>query len=41
LEAAALAELGDYAPPYVQAMPPWQSYAGLWLYCDTGPTETA
>jgi glyoxylase-like metal-dependent hydrolase (beta-lactamase superfamily II) len=40
-EAAALAELGDDAPPYVQAMPPWQSYAGLRRYWDKRRTETA
>ena len=40
-EAAALAELGDNAPPYVQAMPPWQSYAGLRRYWDKRRTETA
>jgi glyoxylase-like metal-dependent hydrolase (beta-lactamase superfamily II) len=33
-EAAALAELGDDAPPYEQAMPFWQSYAGLRRYWD-------
>jgi len=33
-EAAAMAELGDDAPPYVQAMPLWQSYAGLQRYWD-------
>jgi glyoxylase-like metal-dependent hydrolase (beta-lactamase superfamily II) len=33
-EATALVELGDDAPPYVQAMPPWQSYAGLRHYWD-------
>jgi glyoxylase-like metal-dependent hydrolase (beta-lactamase superfamily II) len=31
---AALVELGDDAPPYEQAMPPWQSYAGLRRYWD-------
>jgi glyoxylase-like metal-dependent hydrolase (beta-lactamase superfamily II) len=31
---AAIAELGDDAPPYVQAMPLWQSYAGLRRYWD-------
>ena len=40
-EAAALTELGDDAPPYVQAMPPWQSYAGLRRYWDKRRTETA
>jgi glyoxylase-like metal-dependent hydrolase (beta-lactamase superfamily II) len=40
-EAAVLAELGDDAPPYVQAMPPWQSYAGLRRYWDKRRTETA
>jgi len=40
-EAAALAELGDDAPPYVQAMPPWQSYAGLRRYWDKRRAETA
>jgi glyoxylase-like metal-dependent hydrolase (beta-lactamase superfamily II) len=33
-EAAATAELGGDAPPYLQAMPPWQSYAGLRRYWD-------
>jgi glyoxylase-like metal-dependent hydrolase (beta-lactamase superfamily II) len=33
-EAAALAELGDNAAPYEQAMPFWQSYAGLRRYWD-------
>jgi glyoxylase-like metal-dependent hydrolase (beta-lactamase superfamily II) len=33
-EAAALAELGPDAPPYEQAMPFWQSYAGLRRYWD-------
>jgi glyoxylase-like metal-dependent hydrolase (beta-lactamase superfamily II) len=33
-EASATAELGDDAPPYVQAMPLWQSYAGLRRYWD-------
>jgi glyoxylase-like metal-dependent hydrolase (beta-lactamase superfamily II) len=33
-EAAGTAELGDDAPPYVQAMPLWQSYAGLRRYWD-------
>jgi glyoxylase-like metal-dependent hydrolase (beta-lactamase superfamily II) len=33
-EAAALAELGDDAEPYEQAMPFWQSYAGLRRYWD-------
>jgi glyoxylase-like metal-dependent hydrolase (beta-lactamase superfamily II) len=33
-EAAALAELGADAPPYEQAMPFWQSYAGLRRYWD-------
>jgi len=33
-EAVAVAELGADAPPYVQAMPPWQSYAGLRRYWD-------
>ncbi len=40
-EAVAIAELGDDAPPYMQAMPPWQSYAGLRRYWDkrqTAPT---
>jgi glyoxylase-like metal-dependent hydrolase (beta-lactamase superfamily II) len=32
--AAALAELGDDAGPYEQAMPFWQSYAGLRRYWD-------
>jgi len=32
--AAALAELSDDAPPYEQAMPFWQSYAGLRRYWD-------
>jgi glyoxylase-like metal-dependent hydrolase (beta-lactamase superfamily II) len=40
-EAAALAELGHDAPAYVQAMPPWQSYAGLRRYWDKRRTETA
>ena len=40
-EATALAELGDDAPPYVQAMPPWQSYAGLRRYWDKRRAETA
>ena len=40
-EAAALAELGEDAPPYVQAMPPWQSYAGLRRYWDKRRAETA
>ena len=31
---AALVELGDDAPPYEQAMPLWQSYAGLRRYWD-------
>jgi glyoxylase-like metal-dependent hydrolase (beta-lactamase superfamily II) len=33
-ETAAITELGDDAPPYVQAMPLWQSYAGLRRYWD-------
>jgi glyoxylase-like metal-dependent hydrolase (beta-lactamase superfamily II) len=33
-EQAAVAELGDDAPPYEQAMPLWQSYAGLRRYWD-------
>jgi len=33
-EAVAVTELGADAPPYVQAMPPWQSYAGLRRYWD-------
>jgi glyoxylase-like metal-dependent hydrolase (beta-lactamase superfamily II) len=33
-ETTATAELGDEAPPYVQAMPLWQSYAGLRRYWD-------
>jgi glyoxylase-like metal-dependent hydrolase (beta-lactamase superfamily II) len=33
-ERAATAELGDDAPPYEQAMPLWQSYAGLRRYWD-------
>jgi len=33
-EAAALDELGDDASPYEQAMPLWQSYAGLRRYWD-------
>ena len=33
-EAAAIGELGEDAPGYVQAMPPWQSYAGLRRYWD-------
>jgi glyoxylase-like metal-dependent hydrolase (beta-lactamase superfamily II) len=33
-EAVGLAELGDDAPPYLQAMPLWQSYAGLRRYWD-------
>jgi len=33
-EDAALSELGDDAPPYEQAMPFWQSYAGLKRYWD-------
>jgi glyoxylase-like metal-dependent hydrolase (beta-lactamase superfamily II) len=33
-ETATVAELGDDAPPYVQAIPPWQSYAGLRRYWD-------
>ena len=40
-EATALAELGDDAPPYVQAMPPWQSYAGLRRYWEKRRAETA
>jgi glyoxylase-like metal-dependent hydrolase (beta-lactamase superfamily II) len=40
-EATALAELGDAAPPYVQAMPLWQSYAGLRRYWDKRREETA
>lgn len=39
-EAGALEELGDDAPPYVQAMPPWQSYAGLRRYWDKRRTQT-
>ena len=39
-EAAALAELGDDAPPYVQAIPPWQSYAGLRRYWEKRRAET-
>jgi glyoxylase-like metal-dependent hydrolase (beta-lactamase superfamily II) len=39
-EATALAELGDDAPPYVQAMPPWQSYAGLRRYWEKRRAET-
>jgi glyoxylase-like metal-dependent hydrolase (beta-lactamase superfamily II) len=38
-EATALAELGDDAPPYVQAMPPWQSYAGLRRYWEKRRAE--
>ncbi len=33
-EAATVDELGADAPAYVQAMPPWQSYAGLRRYWD-------
>ena len=33
-EQAASAQLGDDAPPYEQAMPLWQSYAGLRRYWD-------
>ncbi|MDP9309058.1 MAG: MBL fold metallo-hydrolase [Actinomycetota bacterium] len=33
-ESATVDELGPDAPPYVQAMPPWQSYAGLRRYWD-------
>jgi len=33
-EAVAVTELGADAPQYVQAMPPWQSYAGLRRYWD-------
>ena len=33
-EAVTLAELGADGPPYVQAIPPWQSYAGLRRYWD-------
>jgi glyoxylase-like metal-dependent hydrolase (beta-lactamase superfamily II) len=33
-EAAATGELGEDAPPYEQAMPLWQSYAGLRRYWD-------
>ena len=33
-EAATVDELGADAAPYVQAMPPWQSYAGLRRYWD-------
>jgi glyoxylase-like metal-dependent hydrolase (beta-lactamase superfamily II) len=33
-EATTVDELGVDAPPYVQAMPPWQSYAGLRRYWD-------
>ena len=40
-EATALAELGDDAPPYVQAIPPWQSYAGLRRYWEKRLAETA
>jgi glyoxylase-like metal-dependent hydrolase (beta-lactamase superfamily II) len=40
-EATALSELGDDAPPYVQAMPPWQSYAGLRRYWEKRRAETA
>ena len=40
-EATALAELGDDAPPYVQAIPPWQSYAGLRRYWEKRRAETA
>jgi glyoxylase-like metal-dependent hydrolase (beta-lactamase superfamily II) len=40
-EAATVAELGDEAPPYVQAIPPWQSYAGLRRYWDKRHAETA
>jgi len=40
-EAATVAELGDEAPPYVQAIPPWQSYAGLRRYWDKRRAETA
>jgi glyoxylase-like metal-dependent hydrolase (beta-lactamase superfamily II) len=32
-EAAAAADLGDESGPYEQAMPFWQSYAGLERYC--------
>ena len=40
--AAGLAELGDDAPPYVQAIPFWQSYAGLTRYWDKrGSTVTS
>ena len=38
-ESAAMAELGDDAPPYVQAMPLWQSYAGLRRYWDKRSAE--
>jgi len=40
-EAAAIAELDDEAPPYVQAMPLWQSYAGLRRYWDKRQTRSA
>ena len=40
-EAAALAELGEDAPQYVQAIPPWQSYAGLRRYWEKRRAETA
>jgi glyoxylase-like metal-dependent hydrolase (beta-lactamase superfamily II) len=33
-ESATVDELGPDAPPYLQAMPPWQSYAGLRRYWD-------
>jgi glyoxylase-like metal-dependent hydrolase (beta-lactamase superfamily II) len=33
-ESATVDELGSDASPYVQAMPPWQSYAGLRRYWD-------
>ena len=33
-EQAGTAELGSDAPPYEQAMPLWQSYAGLRRYWD-------
>jgi glyoxylase-like metal-dependent hydrolase (beta-lactamase superfamily II) len=38
-ETVAIAELADDAPPYVQAMPLWQSYIGLRRYCDTRQTH--
>jgi glyoxylase-like metal-dependent hydrolase (beta-lactamase superfamily II) len=40
-EAVTVAELADDAPPYLQAMPLWQSHAGLRRYWDKRQSEVA